>query len=199
MPALGGATACQTALVLTFKILLFCANKILLTQVFFSGTLPTNSPQISEANATMCFLKWILGRAAVQCTDPHLTSEWWTREQQNCLSGARAQGWHSNRGPDPSLISATDSCLYHKCRDTQEPHSKHSKGTVMNFLFEFLFFKLCWFTIWQVGCKKNMFESSFYKIFGNYFLNNVVFRVKSFIVLNVHVSSFFFFIYETLC
>lgn len=38
---------------------------------------------------------------------------------------------------------------------------------------------------------KNMFESSFHKIFGNYFLNNIVFRVKSFTVLNVHVLSFF--------
>lgn len=55
MPALGGATACQTALVLTFKILLCCANKILLSQRDFPGTLPTNSPKISEANAAVCF------------------------------------------------------------------------------------------------------------------------------------------------
>lgn len=73
MSALGGATACQTALVLTFKILFCCANKIFQSQGDFSGMLPTNSPKISEANATMCFQKWILERATVQCTDLQLT------------------------------------------------------------------------------------------------------------------------------
>lgn len=55
MAALDGATVCQTALILTFKILLCNVNKILLTQGGFFGMLPSNSPKISEANAMMCF------------------------------------------------------------------------------------------------------------------------------------------------
>lgn len=104
MPALGGATACQTALVLTFKILLCCANKILLSQGDFSGMLPTNSPKISEANATMCFQKWILGKAAVQCTELQLTLESDEHESCKIFPQVHKHRDDTNRRPDPSLL-----------------------------------------------------------------------------------------------
>lgn len=55
MPAIEDATACQTALIPTLRILLCNVNKIILIQGDFSGTLPTNYPKKSEANVMTCF------------------------------------------------------------------------------------------------------------------------------------------------
>lgn len=98
MPALEGATACQTALILPLQILLCNGNKILLSQAALWGTLPSYSPKTREANAT--------GRSQSGCpTDPQkgcalqtgygppahqLTTDTRTRASPS----VRRRGWH---------------------------------------------------------------------------------------------------------